>query len=292
MIFWGANPAESHIRHPNRYSVWPAGLFTPGGRKDRKVVVVDIRPTPTAKLADVFLQIKPGQDFEALTVLRSLIKGVAPSLGPAKEAEVAGVPLASWQQLAELMQTCRYGVAFFGIGLTMSRGRDLNIELLLTVVRELNQRTRFYALPMRGHGNVTGANQVLAWQSGFPFATNFSRGYPRYNPGEFSVVDLLARQEVDVALIIATDPGAHLPRAAVRHLESIPTIVIDPHCNLTTPWARVVIPVAPAGVGAAGTFYRMDNVPIRVRKLVDFSFPTDEEVLRLIKERIAHAQDH
>jgi len=50
-----------------------------------------------------------------------------------------------------------------------------------------------------------------------------------------------------------------------------------------------VIPVAPAGVAAEGTFYRMDNVPLRVRKLVDSPFPSDEEVLRSIKEMILHA---
>jgi formylmethanofuran dehydrogenase subunit B len=33
----------------------------------------------------------------------------------------------------------------------------------------------------------------------------------------------------------------------------------------------------------------MDNVPLRVKKLVDFPYPSDEEVLRALKERIANA---
>ena len=156
----------------------------------------------------------------------------------------------------------------------------------------MNEFTRFYAIAMRGHGNVNGSNQSLTWQTGYPFAVNLSRGYPRYNPGEFSVIDLLLRREVDAALIIATDPGEHFPRAAVEYLKTIPTIYLEPHENLTTSWANVVIPVAPAGVGATGTYYRMDNVALHVKKLVDFPFPSDLEVLKSIKERITDVKDY
>ena len=88
---------------------------------------------------------------------------------------------------------------------------------------------------------------------------------------------------------MATDPGAHLPQDSVPYLREIPTIYLEPHNNTTTGWATVVIPVAPAGVGAAGTFYRMDNIPLRARKLVDSPYPSDEEVLRAIQEKIRHA---
>ncbi|MCR4418687.1 MAG: formylmethanofuran dehydrogenase subunit B [Clostridia bacterium] len=286
VVFWGSNPAESSPRHFVRYSVGARGLLTPQGRKDRTVVVVDVRPTATARLADEFLQIAPGQDYEALTVLRALVKGVA-----VEGRHPAGVPVERWARLAELMKKCRYGAVFFGMGLTMSRGREANLELLLTLVKELNAYTRFHALPMRGHGNVAGSENVLAWQTGFPFGVNFSAGYPRFNPGEFTAVDLLARGEVDACLVIGADPAAHLPGTCVRHLASIPVIVIDPHPNLTASLARVTIPVAPAGVAAAGTFYRMDNVPLRAKKLVDLGLPSDEEVLRRLRERIARAED-
>ena len=279
------------MRHFGRYSVLAKGLFTPEGRKGRKVVVIDVRPTATSKNADLFLQVMPGQDFEIATVLRALVKGLRLE-GINNDDMVAGVPLAKWRELVDLMKGCRYGVVFFGIGLTMSRGKDLNVEQLISLLQDLNRYTRFYAIPMRGHGNVNGSNQVLAWLTGYPFAVNFSRGYPRYNPGEFSVVDILVRREVDAALIIATDPGAHLPKEAVSYLQRIPTVVLDPHENLTTPWAQVVIPVAPAGVGAAGTFYRMDNVPLHVKKLVDFPYSTDVEVLKSIKERIGDVKDY
>lgn len=291
VIFWGANPMESHMRHLARYSVQPKGLFMTEGRKGRKVVVIDVRPTPTSKNVDLFLQVTPGQDFEIATALRAMVKGL-PLEGVDESGMIAGVPVEQWRKLAVSMKECHYGAVFFGIGLTQSQGKDRNVEQLLNLVAELNQFTRFHALANRGHGNVNGCNQILAWQSGYPLAVNFSRGYPRYNPGEFSVVDLLMRKDVDAALIVATDPGAHLPHAAVQYLQSIPTIFLEPHENITTSWATVVIPVAPVGIGAAGTYYRLDNVPLRLDKLVDFPCPSDEEVLRSIKERVANVKNY
>jgi formylmethanofuran dehydrogenase subunit B len=287
VIFWGCNPLESHMRHLARYSVTPRGLFTPEGRKGRRVVAIDIRPTPTTKNADEFIQVRPEKTFEIATTLRALVSGVRLSVGD--DGLVAGVPVARWRELAEAIRSCRYGVVFFGLGVTQCRGWDLNAEQLSALVREANVHSRFYAIAMRGHGNVAGGNQVMGWQTGYPIAVNFSRGYPRYNPGEFSVLGLLARRDVDAALIVATDPGAHLPQDSVRALREIPTVYLEPHNNPTTEWATVVIPVAPAGVAAAGTFYRMDNVPLRVKKLVDSPYPSDEEVLRQLKEKIAHA---
>lgn len=290
VVFWGCNPVEASPRHLARYSVHPRGLFIPEGKKGRTVVVVDVRRTATARSADEFIQITPGRDYEAITVLRALVKGRRLADGAAEEHH-AGVPLGRWAAMAQRMKTCRYGVVFFGMGLTMSRGRQANVELLLTLVRELNAYTRFYAIPMRGHSNVAGSENVMAWQTGFPFGVNFSAGYPRFNPGEFTAVDMLARREVDACLVVGADPAAHLPRVCVDHLASIPVVLVDPHRNLTSSLARVLIPVAPAGVAAAGTFYRMDNVPVRVKRVVEMPLPSDEEVLRALRERIARAQD-
>jgi len=48
----------------------------------------------------------------------------------------------------------------------------------------------------------------------------------------------------------------------------------------------VVIPTAAAGISAEGTAYRMDGIPLRLKKVVDSPYPPDEEVLREIVERI------
>jgi formylmethanofuran dehydrogenase subunit B len=281
LIFWGCNPAVSHIRHFARYSVTPKGMLTPKGRRDRTVVVVDVRPTASTRVADLFLQVQPGADFEVLTALRALVQGEAIGV-----ETVGEVPTVRLQELAERMKSCRFGVTFMGMGLTQSRGRDLNVSELFTLVAELNQHARFSVIPMRGHGNVAGADQVLTWQSGYPFAVSFARGYPQYGPGEFSAVDVLARGEADVALILASDPLAHFPSAAARQLERIPTVVLDPMPTLTTQAARVVFPTACYGVDAAGTAYRMDGVPIRLRSVLPLVRPTDVDVLDQLIEAV------
>ena len=66
VIYWGGNPAESHPRHFGRYAVTPKGMFTPNGKKDRTVVLVDVRKTKSAGVADILIRPKPGKDFEVL----------------------------------------------------------------------------------------------------------------------------------------------------------------------------------------------------------------------------------
>jgi formylmethanofuran dehydrogenase subunit B len=254
------------------------------------VVVVDVRPTSSTRLADHFLQVRPGADFEVLTTLRAMIKNgewrIENEEWRMENGEVGGVSVGVLEALVEEMTSCRFGVVFMGMGLTQTRGRDLTVSELFTLVAELNEYTRFSVIPMRGHGNVAGADQVMTWQSGYPFAVNFARGYPVYGPGEFTAVDVLARGEADAALILASDPVAHFPAAAACELERIPTIVLDPMPSLTTEVAKVVFPTACYGLDAAGTAYRMDGVPIRMRPVLSSSRPTDEEIL----DRIANGE--
>ena len=95
------------------------------------------------------------------------------------------------------MKAAKFGVIFFGMGLTMTRGKHANSEALLALTRDMNAYTRFVAKPNRGHGNVTGADNVVAWRTGYPFGVNHARGYPRFNPGEYTTSDTLARGEAD-----------------------------------------------------------------------------------------------
>lgn len=281
IIFWGCNPAEAHLRHVERYAVNPEGMYIPGGRKGRKTVTVDVRKTQPARVADTFIQLRPGYDYECISVLRALLAGERVAA-----MEVGDVAVETWGNLLEDMKNAHYGVFFFGMGLTMTRGKFNNVRNAIALVRDLNRFTRFAVIPMRGHGNVAGVEQVLSWQTGFPFAVNYSRGYPRYNPGEYTAVDLLAKGEVDAALIIASDPGAHFPAAALDHLRSIPVVMVDSAENCTSEMADVVIPVAEAGISAAGTAYRLDNVPLHLKKLIDSPHLSDEEVLDMLKEGI------
>jgi formylmethanofuran dehydrogenase subunit B len=262
----------------------PKGKYTPEGRKGRTVVVVDIRNTPSARIADIFLQIRPAKDFEALTALRALIKGRRVDRARLEET---GLTLEQLQDLADRMKRAQYGAMFFGMGLTMTRGKFMNAAAMLTLGVEMNEYTRFVSMPLRGHGNVTGADAVTSWLTGYPFGVDFSRGYPRYNPGEYTTIDLLTRGEVDAVLVLAADPGATMPKPAIDHMARVPTIVLDPKVTHTSRLARVHITTAVTGISAPGTVYRMDEVPLHVRPALQSPYPTDEEVMRLILEAVA-----
>jgi formylmethanofuran dehydrogenase subunit B len=281
ILYWGGNPAECHPRHFTKYTLTQKGKFVPQGRKGRTMVLVDIRETPSARAADLFLQIQPGKDFELVTTLIALVKG-----RPVNRERVleTGVTVEQLQDLVDRMKRARFGVLFFGMGLSMTRGKHMNSASVLTLVTELNAFTKFVAMPMRGHGNVTGADMVVRWTTGYPFGVNLSRGYPRFNPGEFSTVDLLVRGDNDAALILGADPGATMPQPAIEHLTRIPTIVLDPKVTHTSRLARVHITTAATGISAPGTVYRMDEVPLPLRPALRSPYPTDEEVLRRIRQ--------
>jgi len=281
VIFWGCNPAEAHPRHATRFSVTPKGMFTPQGRKDRTIIHVDVRKTPSTRMADAFIQIKPHSDYEIFSVLTALVKGHDLDV-----AEVGGVPMEEWRRLVALMKDADYGILHWGMGLTMTRGRHFNSGAVLALATDLNEFTHFVAKPVRGHGNVTGADNVVSWSTGFPFGINFGRGYPRFNPGEFTTVDLLSRGEADAALIIASDPAANFPKPAVEHLKRIPVIVLDPKASVTGQIAKVAFTTATYGINTGGTVYRMDDVAIALRPAFESPYPSDEEVLTAIKNRV------
>ena len=262
--------------------------FLPRGRKDRTMVLVDIRETKSAKASNIFLQVRPGKDFELITLLRAMIKDQ-----PISEAQVAetGLTIEQLQDFVARMKAAKYGVFFFGMGLSMTRGKHMNSAALLTLAAEMNAFTKFVAMPMRGHGNVTGADVIMRWQTGYPFGISFNRGYPRYNPGEFSTVDVLVRGDTDCAFIIGADPGATMPQPAIDHLGKVPTIVLDPHVTHTSKLARVHITTAPAGISAPGTAYRMDEIPLPLRPALKSPYPSDEEVVRRIKEALLEKPD-
>jgi formylmethanofuran dehydrogenase subunit B len=139
---------------------------------------------------------------------------------------------------------------------------------------------------MRRYGDVAGADSVLTWQTGYPFGVNLSHGYPRYNPGEFTGPEMLARGEVDVAMIVGSDTVADFPPAALDHLRRIPVILLDSPGALSIVQATVRFTTAVYGVHRPGTAYRMDEVPIPLCVILPTDYPSDGEVLGELLARV------
>jgi formylmethanofuran dehydrogenase subunit B len=282
VLFWGCNPAHAHPRHMSRYSVYPRGFFTGKGSKSRKVIVIDPRNTDTASLADVHLKVEQGRDYELLSALRVAFRDEKlPDV-------VAGIPKDQIYEAAELLKSGRFVIIYFGMGVTQSLGKNHNIDIAIAVTRDLNDYTKAAIMPMRGHYNVTGSGEVLGWQFGYPFCVDLSTGVARYNPGETSSNDLLVRDEVDAVFVLGSDPGAHFPISSVKKIAQLPSVAIDPHLTPTTAVCKLHVPVAFVGVEIGGCCYRMDNVPIEARKVVDppEGMLTDQEFLQKVLEEV------
>jgi len=282
IVYWGSNVSEAHPMHPQRYSYFSVGRHRKG-RKDRKLIVVDVRPVPHARHADIFVKVKPGKDYELLVALRLLVQGK-----DLEVPEVAGVPKEKVIELAETLMAARFGVMFVGVGMTMSGAKEKNFEELFLLLHDLNKISKWVVIPMRGHYNVTGVDMATIWTTGYPYAVDFSRKYPRYQPGITSTADIFLREEADALLSIASDPIAHFPRKIAEAMKKVPIITIDPKWNLTAAFSKVVIPAAIAGIECSGTAYRMDEVPIRLKKIVDPppGILCDEEILRLLLNKV------
>src|SRR5262249_44765003 len=229
----------------------------------RTFVVVDAERTATGEEADVFVRLRAALDFEALWALRA-IAGDA----PLDRRRARELPFDALAELAELLLGAEH-VAFLHGALG-----ELEELALFSLVRDLSRGRHAVTLSVRVAGNARGAEDVLAWQTGFPSAVSFARGFPRANPGELSAAAVLERGEGDAALVIASDPLERLPG-----LRDLPTVVVDTRATDTARAARVAFAAAADGIEVAGTAHRMDGVPVPLRALVDGDRPSVEDVL-------------
>ena len=258
MVIWRADPAVTHPRLLERLRLDPAAA-----------VVVDAQRTATAEEAGEFVEIEAARDFEGLWALRALVGGA-----PLDRSET---PL---DHLAERLRGARH-VAFIHGALD-----ELGALALASLVRDLSRDRHAVTLGLRDDGNARGAEDVLAWQTGFPAAVSFARGHPRANPGELSAAALLERREIDAALVVASDPLEHLPPAAAERLRELPVVVVDARVTATSQAARVAFATAADGIEVAGTAHRMDGVPVPLRAPLAAERPSVEDVLAAIQERL------
>jgi formylmethanofuran dehydrogenase subunit B len=266
VVAWRADPATTHPRLLGRLRL-----------ESRPLVVVDDRRTATAEEADAFLELDAALDFEALWALRALV-----GRAPLDRDRAGELPLDGLDELAERLIAARHVALLYGDGL----GDEVDALALFELVRDLSRDRHAVALGLRREGNTRGAEDVLAWQTGFPAAVSFARGYPRANPGELSAAALLERGEVDAALVVASDPLGHLPAAAAERLREVPTVVVDERDTATAAAARVAFVAGAAGIDVLGTVHRMDGVPIPLRAPLAEERPGVEDVLAAIEGRL------
>jgi formylmethanofuran dehydrogenase subunit B len=142
------------------------------------------------------------------------------------------------------------------------QGRDpLRVEALIALVQALNTPTRAALSSLRAGGNRVGAEAVLTAQSGYPFAVDYSRGFPRYLP-RLRGLSRLATGGYRVLLVV----GSPSPDSAlIRPSNDLTTLVIGPRASESDWQPRIAIDTGVAGIHEAGIGYRMDEVPLQLR---------------------------
>jgi formylmethanofuran dehydrogenase subunit B len=251
VVVWRADPAATHPRLLERL-------------RPRALVVVDAQRTATGEQASAFVELDAARAFEALWALRALVTGA-----PLDRDRIAELPL---DDLARRLRDARH-VAFLHGPLD-----ELDALALFALVRDLSRERHAVTLGLRGDGNARGAEDVLAWQTGFATAVSFARGHPREAPGAAA---LLARGAVDAALVVAADPVERLPG-----LRELALVAVDARATATLEAARVAFATAADGIEVAGTVHRMDGVPVPLRAPFDADRPGVEDVLTAIAGRL------
>ena len=264
VVLWRADPVTTHPRLLERLRLPAAG---------RELVVVDARRTATAEQADAFVELPADRDVEALWTLRALAAGTPVAHDPSLDA------------LAARLRGARNAAILHRV--------QGHVEALAlhALVRELCRITHVVALLLRREGNAAGAEDVLAWQTGYASAVSFARGHPRSSPGELSAAAVLERADADAALVVASDALEQLPPAAAERLRAIPYVSVDARDTATAGAARVAFTTAAPGVHRAGVVHRLDGVPIPLRAPLASSRPSDEDVLTAIAGRLARSRE-
>jgi formylmethanofuran dehydrogenase subunit B len=156
-------------------------------------------------------------------------------------------------------------------------------DALIALAQALNGPSRCALSSLRGGGNRSGADAVLTWQTGFPMAVDFARGYPCYRPHD-DPATLVARREVDAALVVGA-PDA-VPRAVSRALGHLPTVAIGPRASTAAFDAAIAVDTGVAGIHEAGTAFRMDDVPLPLSVLLAGPV-TAVSVMQALADRLA-----
>jgi len=212
-------------------------------------------------------------------LLSALMPGAKSSAGETTEHQIAGVPFAAIEAVAEKCKQANYGVMVWAPpALTMPQA-DLTVHMMTEIVRELNVATRFAGLSLGGNEGAPSAASTCTWQTGYPLRVSFANGKPEYGSYRYNISRMLTDGEGDLLLWVAsigTDIG--LPQT------KIPTIVLGtPGVRMAQP-PTVYIPVGTPGIDHKGQMVRCDNVvSLPMKNLGRSNLPSAAEVLAAIE---------
>ncbi|PQO47211.1 hypothetical protein [Blastopirellula marina] len=268
ILFWNADPAVTHPRFLERFSLDAEGRFLTGPRTS---LAIDEAPTATSQRTETFCQAPHSANLEIAHALLALGRGkkidaARCSLLPQVEAIHAKLSSANYAAIV-------LGPKFYG-----SVDGAAIMETLADYVRDLNRTNRAIVSLLRSGPNWIGAAEAIAWRTGYPSPVRFAVDGPAYDPTGYRAAKLLARGQVDAVVRFDGDWLQKAPPEMKTLLEKLPTVSFG--WNDAGLPAQVAFRVAKPGVECGGSMHRLDDVPLPLSQLVKTSRPTTEEIIR------------
>lgn len=280
LLFLHADPPKTHPRHFERYSLETTGRFIPGGRADRHVMALSEAETEV-EWADQSDHLPPDATLDLVHALWTLAQGKR--LDEEAFQRKVGIDASRLIEIHERLRTAKYFAIVLGPAMFDPHTGRATLEVLAEYVRLLHEQTHGIISILRPGPNWVGASAVVGWRSGYPGGSDFSQGYPQFDPDGFRAIQLLEQNRVDLAFQLAGPWEAGLSQEAERELEKIPRIVLTHRPNSQVPTIGVQIPIARPGLSSGGTMYRMDDVPLPLQTLTAGECPSAEAVLDEIR---------
>jgi len=287
LILWGLNAAESIPRLLNKI-LFSRGKFRMTGREIKTLIIID--PVKTASfrvmgVRDLALFIDPNKDLELIRVLKDECcnEDSIPSEG------VAGLDKGDLKRMLQNLQGSENAVILVGQGVLTTKGNDIIIKELIELIEMINakqEKGRISLVMVGGHYNMAGFDHVALSETGKNQNLQFSKNL--VIESNDTIISKINNEDFDCSIIVGTDPISQFPHRLSSKLVSKPLILIDNRKSGTSQFADVVLPTAITGIECDGLAYRLDQVPIELKKIINppSNVPSDEELLDQIIEKL------
>ncbi len=272
LVVAGPDPATAH---PRLYERWVAPTPAFQNPPSREVVFLCGEPLDAtrATLANLPVTVLPGDPARVGDAAAALTAALP---DPSRAVGAAGIAADGIAALAARLLKARYAVVAWAASAFQGPHADLTVERLVRLVHDVNRHTRCAGLPLAGHDNVVGANQVCTWQLGVPLRASLGGGAPLHDPYRFAWDRYL--DTADAVLWISSfrpETPAFPPGK--------PVVVLAPPGTTFTTEPAVFIPVGTPGIDHPGHVFRSDTVvALRARGLIDRGLPNVATVLTAI----------
>jgi ferredoxin-nitrate reductase len=321
LILAGANTAEAHVVFHNQ--------IKKAKKLGLKIVVLDPRFTDTAKVADIYLPIKPNSDIDFFNLVSyyiikeklydetyvneklnnfELLVNKFKRLPVTKLLKRTGLSKSEFEEFWELYKQSENIITAWTMGLNQSsQGVDKNLALINThlltgkIFKKGNGPLSLTGQPnAMGGREVGGLATMLAVHLGFD-KESIKKVNKFWNTDKIdSNVGLTATEmleaDLDVLIICHTDPIYHLPNRAKNEelIKKIPFVVeINAYDNSeSAKYSHIRLPAAPWGE-KEGTQTNLDRTITKQEKLTRISIDCkpDWEIFALLGRALGYEKE-